>query len=200
MDTHSPSFFMSDETYIATSEIRSVFQNKHDRIVMDDNAKIVVSHFGSFSQDLVSSIAERTEEMLKTRGLGRLVVKRIFSILIEGMQNIRNHGKKDEIDNQVGFVILSEKKDCINITFANVITFEDFERVEKYIKEINSYSEETLKSTYLKVLNNSFLSDKNGAGLGLLTMRMKSDNPLEYGFYALKSGKLLFTFKTKVKK
>ncbi len=191
---------MNDETYISTSEIRSVFQNKHDRIIIDDAAKVVMSHFGSFSQDLVSSIADRTEIVLMSKNISRLIIKRIFSILIEGMQNIRIHGKKDSINNQVGFVILSEDKVGLNVSFANVITFEDFEKVEKYIKKINSYSEKELKNTYLEILNNGFLSEKNGAGLGLLAMRMKSGNPLECGFYALKSGNLLFTFRIKVKK
>jgi len=191
---------MTEETYIATSEIRSVFQNKHDSIINDDAVKVIMSHFGSFSQDLVSSLADRTEVVLTTKNIPRLIIKRIFSILIEGMQNIRIHGRKDSIDNQVGFVILSEDKSNLNVSFANVITFEDFERVEEYIKKINSYSEKELKNTYLDILKNGFLSDKNGAGLGLLTMRIKSCNPLEYGFYALKSGNLLFTFRVKVKK
>lgn len=191
---------MNDETYIATSEIRSVFQNKHDSIIKSNTTKVVMSHFGSFSQDLVSSISDRTEEVLLSKGIKRQVLKRIFSILIEGMQNIRIHGRKDEIDNQVGFIILSEDKESVNISFANVITFIDFEKVEKYIKEINSFSSVSLKSRYLEVLNNGFLNEKNGAGLGLLTMRMKSGRPLEYGFYALKSGNLLFTFKIKVEK
>ncbi len=191
---------MVKETYIATSEIRSVFQNKHDAIVKKSESKIVMSHFGSFSQDLVSSLSNRTEKVLLSKDINRQIIRRVFSILIEGMQNIRIHGQRDEIDNQVGFVILSEDEKSMNITFANVITFEDFVLVEKYIKEINSFSREELKKRYLEILNDGFLSENNGAGLGLLTMRMKSGNPLDYGFYALKSGNLLFTFKIKVNK
>lgn len=191
---------MNEDSYISTSEVRSVFQNKYDSIINQNGTKVLMSHFGFFSQNLVSSIADKTEVLLLEGGIRPMVVKRLFSILIEGMQNIRIHSKKGKIDNQIGFVIISENDKHVNISFANVITFEDYERVERYIKKINSLSNSALKERYLEILNNGFLSDKNGAGIGLLTMRMKSGNLLDYGFYGLKGGNLLFTFKIKMKK
>ena len=184
----------SVEKSIAAVEIREIFQNQHDGLESNEGYKVLISHFGTFSQDLVSSLSSSTEELLISSGDQRMVVKRLFSILIEGLQNIRLHGERDDVDRQLGFVIVARGKEDYRIIMANIIDAEDHRKVEKYLEEINHYAVEELKETYLSVLTNEFLSDKGGAGLGFITTRMKSGNPLRYSFYALKSEKMLFTF------
>ena len=179
---------------VTALEIREIFQNQHDGMTKKDNRKVLMSHFGTFSQDLVSSLSGTTEELLTSSGDKRVVIKRTFSILIEGLQNIRLHGERDELNRQLGFVIVAGNKKDYRIIMANVINPEELEKVEKYLNKINGFSIEELKKTYLTVLSNEFLSSKGGAGLGFITTRMKSENPLNYSFYSLMSGRILFTF------
>ena len=40
---------------MTTVEIREIYQNQQDAIVSQKGCKVLVSHFGPFSQDLVSS-------------------------------------------------------------------------------------------------------------------------------------------------
>ncbi|MBK9591434.1 MAG: hypothetical protein IPO32_07985 [Crocinitomicaceae bacterium] len=67
------------------------------------NGKIIVSHFGEFSQDLVNSLSTGIEDTMLESGDKKGVVKRMFSILVEGLQNIRIHGERDEDNNQISF-------------------------------------------------------------------------------------------------
>ena len=181
-------------------EIREIYQNKNDAIMSSDKAKVLISHFGSFSQDFVSSISDNAEKLLLSKGVNKELVKRVFSILIEGLQNIRLHGQKDEANRQLGFLILSEEKTCFNVSLANVIEPDDFQKVDRYIEKINSYTKKELKETYLKVLTNEFISHKGGAGLGFITTRIKSGQPLKHSYYALENGSMLFTFQIKLEK
>ncbi|MDX2361800.1 MAG: SiaB family protein kinase [Crocinitomicaceae bacterium] len=186
------------DSNLTAVEIREVYQNQQDRLIKHEARKVLVSHLGTFSQDLVSSISESTEEIVKSAGDDRLVVKRIFSILIEGLQNIRLHGEKDELDRQLGYLIVSRDPTEYKITMANMINFEDYQKVEKYLEGINDLSETHLRETYIDILSNEFLSNKGGAGLGFITTRMKSGNPLVYSFFNLKDEKMLFTFEVRV--
>lgn len=179
---------------VTALEIREIFQNQHDGMTKKDNRKVLMSHFGTFSQDLVSSLSGTTEELLTSSGDKRVVIKRTFSILIEGLQNIRLHGERDELNRQLGFVIVAGNKEDYRIIMANVINPEELKKVETYLDKINGFSIDELKKTYLTVLSNEFLSSKGGAGLGFITTRMKSENPLNYSFYSLMSGRILFTF------
>lgn len=179
---------------VTALEIREIFLNQQDNLSKSDGRKILMSHFGTFSQDFISSFSEATEELMASSADRKIVIKRTFSILIEGLQNIRLHGERDEMNRQLGFVIVANSNEDYRIIMANIINPEDLTKVEKYLDRINNYSPEDLKDTYLSVLENEFISQKGGAGLGFITTRMKSDNPLNYSFYALMDGKMLFTF------
>ena len=76
----------------------------------------------------------------------------------------------------------------------------DEEKIAKYIDKINDCSNEELKEMYISVLTNEFLSHKGGAGLGFITTRRKSGNPLKYSFYPLTNGKALFKFEVILKR
>jgi len=95
------------------SVIRDVFQVKHDSLVNDESRKILVSHYGTFSQDLVGSLSNSVEELLISIGDKKMVIKRMFSILLEGLQNIRIHGGQDNYGNQLGFLIMAALKKII---------------------------------------------------------------------------------------
>ena len=75
----------------------------------------------------------------------------------------------------------------------NLINHEDKVIAESYLDKINLMSTEELKSYYLEILDNSFFSSKGGAGLGFLTMRMKSEQKLSYSFDKLNESLCFFT-------
>ena len=88
-----------------STEIRSVFQDRHDALVNVESRKILVSHYGTFSQDLVGSLSNSVEELLISIGDKKMVIKRMFSILLEGLQNIRIHGQNDNYGESTRFFV-----------------------------------------------------------------------------------------------
>jgi hypothetical protein len=175
-----------------STEIRRVFQGQGDEL-NSTGSNTLVSHFGTFSQDLVASLSEGVEDLLVSVGDKRLVIKRMFSILIEGLQNIRIHGEIDDFNRQLGYLIISSTKENYIITMANIVRSEDTDKIISFIDRINNFSDENLKETYLAVLSTEFLSNKGGAGLGFITTRRKSGNPLGYDFFDLNVEKQLFS-------
>lgn len=171
--------------------IRGIFQSRHDMLVETESRKILVSHYGTFSQDLVGSLSNSVEELLISIGDKKLVIKRMFSILLEGLQNIRIHGKEDDFGNQLGFLLIASNDGDYKVIMANIMDAKEKEKVESYLDEINACSETDLKEKYLSVLSNEFLSAKGGAGLGFITTRMKSGG-LSYSFNPIGPESLLF--------
>ena len=61
------------------------------------------------------------------------------------------------------------------------------------LAEINGMEEDTLRKTYIETLCNGELSDKGGAGLGLLSLAKKASGPIDYRFDSQEDGRELFT-------
>ena len=109
-------------------------------------------------------------------------VKRMFSILVEGLQNIRLHGEKTIDGHQTSFFAIDQGIDTYKIALGNLIYSKNNQNIETRINEINKMTREEVKSLYMEVLTNGIISNKGGAGLGFITMAMKSGNNLNYYF------------------
>lgn len=164
----------------AVEVCHSQYQEIYSEYNRTSRLKIIVSHFGEFSQDLVNSITNSVEETMLGMGDKKGTVKKMFSILVEGLQNIRLHGVRDELDNQSSFVIIAQDEKEYLVTFGNIILNDIWPYIEDKIKQINGYTEEEVKALYMEVLTNGVISSKGGAGLGFITMAMKSKNKLHY--------------------
>ena len=160
--------------------------------------KIVVSHFGEFSQDLVNSISNGVEEAMIVAEDKKGTVKGMFSILVEGLQNIRLHGEKDEDGNQASFLIIAQDEDAYLVTLANLVLITNKPVIEERLSEINSFDEKQVKSLYMEVLTNGIISNKGGAGLGFITMAMKSKNKLNFSIEPINDNLACFCIELKI--
>jgi hypothetical protein len=147
---------------------------------LTEKYKLTIEHFGVFSQDLVNSLVEGNELLMTSQGELKQFRKRVFSILIEGLQNIRKHAEKDDLERQVAFLIIGKNDISYRITFGNIILESEAKDITNQISHINSLSLSDLKSFYIKELSENVFSKKGGAGLGFIIMRMKSNSDLKF--------------------
>jgi hypothetical protein len=163
-----------------------------DHNILEDG-KIIVSHFGEFSQDLVNSLTTSIEEMMHDSGDKKGAVKRMFSILVEGLQNIRIHGEKDSDGNQVSFLIVLQNEENYQVTLGNLVSVKVIDTLTSRIEALNGMTREEIKGRYMDTLSNGIMSSKGGAGLGFITMSLKSGNKIEYQQQAVSDNLVFFT-------
>lgn len=181
---------MTESTkYTTLSEVETIFDSYTDIYREIPNSSVIVSHFGVLTQDLINSLSVGVEDMMASLGDKKHIIKRMFSILIEGLQNIRIHGGTNEVGEQIAFLLISKTSEAYRILLGNIVEEEDRASIKSYLGNINSHDERELKSLFLRVLKDGYLSKKGGAGLGIITMRMKSSNELAYRLYDLSNGK-----------
>jgi hypothetical protein len=175
------------------SEIRTRYLAELEQNAQESGSTVVLNHFGEFTQDLINGLSESMEELMISNGDSKKIIKRVFSILIEGLQNVRAHGERDEEGNQVAFLVIMKSQLNYRIVFGNVIAEKESNILVKYINKINQLELSDLKAMYLEILNNSFFTRKGGAGLGFLTMRLKSERVLIHEIQPLTQLTCLFT-------
>lgn len=189
---------MGKETNNVLEVCNSRYQEIYGNYNISLKKKIVVSHFGEFSQDLVNSISNGVEEAMIVAEDKKGTVKRMFSILVEGLQNIRLHGEKDEDGNQASFLIIAQDEDAYLVTLANLVLVTNKPVIESRLSEINSFDEKQVKSLYMEVLTNGIISNKGGAGLGFITMAMKSKNKLNFSIEPINDNVACFCIELKI--
>lgn len=167
---------------------------------LDLGAHILMSHFGVFSQDLVTSLGEGVEEILIAANERKPLIKRIFSIFVEGLQNIRIHGEADNNQEKNGLIIFAKKDDSYYISLGNLVQNHRTNSITEKINQLNELDENSLKELYMKVLSNGIISNKGGAGLGIITMRMKSKTPVAFSFSPVTEELSLFIIELEIKK
>ena len=170
----------------STNTIIEVCSSRYQKICEEYNNsntdKIINSHFGEFSQDLVNTISNDIEMFMLDSGDKKGTVKKMFSILVEGLQNIRLHGEKGTDGQQTSFFVIDQATDTYKIALGNLIYSKHNKNIETRIREVNKMTREEVKVLYMEVLTNGIISNKGGAGLGFITMAMKSINNLDYFF------------------
>lgn len=184
-----------------SQRVREIFQKHQDEVHgPENNGKVIAAHFGGFSQGFIYTLTNEFEKLLVSHGDKRRVVRRLFSILIEGLQNVRIHGRKDEFDRQVAFLLITRYDDTYHLRMANLIEDEVKDKLEEYLTHINKCSLEDLKQTYLDILRRDFMSQSKGAGLGFVTTRLKSGSKINYSLHKVSDSKSLFNFCIDVKR
>ena len=182
---------MSKSVEIKTS-VEEIYRNLLNDFTSREEGVVILSHFGQFSQDLVNSLSEGLEEIMRSNNVKKAIIKRMFSIMIEGLQNIRIHGKKYSDGQQLGHVIVVDHRNKYTISFGNLSNHDKQKFLKKHLTALNKMDIKEVKEAYMNVLGDGVISEKGGAGLGFITMCLKSKSKLNYEFYELEHNQLYF--------
>jgi hypothetical protein len=185
---------------IIDAESKSVFDTIRERYILQDSLAIIMAHCGAFSQDLVNSLGLGAEEILIASNEKRPMIRKIFSVLIEGLQNIKVHGEANKGNIKSGILVLAKGTDCYKISFGNLILNDLITAMKERLNELNLLDEMQLKESYMQVLSERILSNQGGAGLGFITMRMKAKSQLNFHFEKVSAEKSVFTFELIIKR
>lgn len=177
--------------YALSSEVRNCFLSLLEKLSSPNKKAVMVNHLGEFSQDLINSIASSIEEQMIHAGDQKKVIKRVFSILIEGLQHIRLNGERCEEGKQQAYIILLKNPSNYKLSFGNLIQQEDIEQIERFLTKINGMNAAELKELYTSILTEGDISIKGDARHGFLTMRIKSENQLTYQMVRFANGTAL---------
>jgi hypothetical protein len=155
--------------------------------------QLILAYDGVLNSETISKLETEIESMIMDKGLPKTVIKKVFFISIESLQNMFIHGHKDDNGAKHNFFILYIVNKTVKILTANLVYNDTIQKLKSDIATINNFSEPAaLKAYYLEHLEKNELSDKGGAGLGFITIGMKSGNKLEIQFQEINDKRSMF--------
>src|SRR5207302_1113743 len=113
-----------------------------------------------------------------------------YHILVECLQNVYHHKEAlkeadenlEEEKSSAIFMIAKGKENSYRIITGNFILNENADELRSKLEKISSMNNEDLRAYYLETLSTTELSDKGGAGLGMIDIARKSGHKLDYKF------------------
>ena len=154
---------------------------------------LILAYDGVLNSETISKLETEIESLIIDKALPKTVVKKVFFISIESLQNMFIHGHKDDNGAKHNFFILYMVDKAVKILAANLVNNSAIEGLQKDINTINNFDDPAaLKAFYLEHLEKNELSDKGGAGLGFITIGMKSGNKLVIKFEEINDKRSMF--------
>lgn len=179
--------------------IHNVYNNSI-KAIQDASGKLLLTHLGEIKSDTITNLSEKAESKLFEISAAKKNIKNIFNILIEGLQNIKNHGELGPENNKISFFHMYDLEDSFICNFSNLIDNNYIENISINIDHLNTLERPELKALYLETLTNGQISKKGGAGLGLIIMAMKSKNNIQYKTFSIDSNLSMLSLNFKVTK
>lgn len=160
---------------------------------VNKEGELILAYDGVLNPETISKLEAEIETKILEKNLPKIVVKKVFFICIESLQNMFIHGYKDESGAKHNFFILYVTSKAVRMIGANLIANDAIGKLSTHIDKINSFSDPAdLKTYYLEHLENNELSEKGGAGLGFITIGMKSGNKLRTQFEKINDTRSMF--------
>jgi len=155
---------------------------------------------GKFNTDITDNILSLAEESLRLSEQKLSIKKRVYFVMVEGLQNITRHQDitAENIPVKPGLFVLQRKKTSYYITTGNLIEKRNISLLKNQLEKVNSLSKEELDEFYKAHLTDGGFSGKGGAGLGLIEIARKSKGSLAYDFRKIKGKYYYFYLLTEI--
>ena len=168
--------------------------------------EMVFWYNGPISQVLVVEIGNIIKKSIEESS-DKKVINRIFSILVEQMQNIIKYAVKDMPEDvgydkyilRSGLIAVGMEKGFYSVVSGNAVKNSDIPYISSRLDKIIAMDKMAQKEFYKEMRRKEPDERSLGAGLGFIEMARKASEPLEYRFTAINDDYSYFSLKALVK-
>lgn len=162
--------------------------------------QLLMNYFGIISDDLIHSLGHTMEDLLISYSIPKRQIKKVFSILVEGLKNILLYGENSNLNEKIGCVLVVKTSSQIKVLFGNPINDKIQPVLATYIQTVDNLDKEQLKTKYIETLETTFVKNVSESGVGLLIMALNSDSGISYNFIKLDHQSFLFMTEVSIQK
>lgn len=169
-----------------------------EKLMAENNIYLLWS--GHISPDIRKEVLSFTEMKLAEGELETNLRKKVFSIMVEILENVARYSPGREAEEQFGMpiAIISFFEKVYSLTTGNLILNKNVEQLKASIDTINSYDREGLKELFRKSLSDNSNDPDSTGNMGLIDMARKSGSKLIYQFETINELYSYYTMTVKV--
>lgn len=173
-----------------------------DKYALIGEEAVLFEYEGMVTKQILLDTLPEIESILDALEVGRQKKRKLVNIAIETLQNLQLHSFPNEGDTYSfrPLFIVGKGENKITVTIGNLVAQDERAVLEDKITKINSLNGEEIKFLYGVIMKQTVVkfSTKGGAGLGLIDMKKKSGNDLDYRFQDVDDAVCYFSLKVSV--
>ena len=155
---------------------------------------IFLDYRGPVDLSGIEKILKKLKKTKEFTALNKTTDKRLYALVVECLENIFKHSVTKSLNDpgmQPHFSVRKENGKIIVLAGNPVPDIAKGKLISR-LDQINQLDEADLKTLYEKTINNDQRRDEKGAGLGFISMAIKSGSRINYCFNPLTNGYLYF--------
>ncbi len=156
---------------------------------------------GEINQHLTKAFSEMAVSNMESNE-SDTVKNRVFHVMIECLQNIAKHSYNSKEAERAysgnGLFIIGNTDNEYFVITGNRILNEKADVIKEVLDNLNTLDKDEIKQLYKQKIKESRLSDKGGAGLGLIDIVKKTGNTIEYSLQSMENETSFLILITKI--
>jgi len=163
--------------------------------------EITLVYEGEITHDITKAFTSLTETSMDKEEESSSTQRKVFHVMVECLQNISKHAEPTkEYREKKGVFLIHKTEEFYGVTTGNIISVDKIEELKESLDYINSLDKEGLKKLHKEKIRGGILSEKQGAGLGLIDIAKKTGNPLGYNFLEIDKVTSFFILTSKIQR
>lgn len=168
-----------------------------------ERKEAIIDFEGPISFETMEMLLNQLKSARQFNALRKPVRKRVYGTVVESIDNIFKYaapGKGRTWDlERPPRIQVKEREGKFIVSAGNLILDEQVSDLTDKLERVNEMDDEALKLLYEEVINKEANENDRGAGLGLITMAMRTDEEIRFEFDRAGSGHTYFTMHITIK-
>ena len=164
-----------------------------------EKGEVLINHYGPLSYEEIGFLLNKMTSLLERYNFGITIRKKVYSAMVESLENIYKHQDviKGSNNYQPKFSLILEK-DKVDLTCSNSLLKVKIGPLKERLEKVNQLDKAGLKEFYKEVILSGNVTQKGGAGLGIINIAKVTENKLNFTFTEIDGQHAYFTLGIKV--
>ncbi len=168
--------------------------------------KFTLVYEGEITHQITKAFTSLAENKMDSYSEDASMKKKVFHVMVECLQNLSKHAEETVAEDGTNFAgngifivgRLDDENQGYQILTGNAVEKTKVVELKALLEKINQLDKDGLKELFKKQMREGSLSEKGGAGLGLIDIARKTGEKLEYNFIDIDDNNSFFLLRTKI--
>ena len=156
--------------------------------------KSLLQYSGNITQEYLDGVIDFVSKLDEKPAL----IRKMSFLIVEALQNVIHHSDKTPNGETFAYFELLKNEDTYTMKTGNLLLKEKTEELEKRLQCVTTSTEEEIKEKILNILEQESFTEKGGAGIGLLAIRKRVKEGMEYNIEYFKDDYNFIHFEIKI--